>query len=73
MSARNGSGDPPGRHPGGPNGSPEPLRLAIGDVDGIRAELVASLRARIERGEYFVPPELVARAVLREIVADLLT
>jgi anti-sigma28 factor (negative regulator of flagellin synthesis) len=48
------------------------LRVAIGDLGAVRDGRVASLRGRIERGEYAVPPELVARAFLRAMLADLL-
>jgi hypothetical protein len=74
MSTRHGSGKPPsdGAPPGRRADAPEPLRVAIGDLAVVREEQVAALRARIERGEYVVPPELVARAFLRAMLADLL-
>lgn len=74
MSTRNGSGKPPsgGARRGRQADAPEPLRVAIGDLTVIREDQVVSLRTRIERGEYAVPPELVARAFLRAMLADLL-
>jgi hypothetical protein len=68
MGARNGKGGT--RRP--ETAGDEPLRVGIGDPLEVRAELVRELRGRVERGEYVVPPEVAARALLRSVLADLL-
>ncbi len=35
-----------------------------------RAEFVRELRALVEAGEYFVPTDVIARAVLAQLIAD---
>ena len=49
------------------------LRAQIGSVDVVRAELVAGLRAAVESGEYRPDPADVARSMLRDVLAELLS
>ena len=49
------------------------LRARVGPVDGVRAELVAGLRAAVESGEYRPNPVDVARSMLRDVLAELLS
>jgi hypothetical protein len=48
------------------------LRLGVRGLDGVRAERVRALRAEIDAGRYRIDPRLVARALLREVVAELI-
>jgi|SoiMetStandDraft_2_1073263.scaffolds.fasta_scaffold1673810_1 anti-sigma28 factor (negative regulator of flagellin synthesis) len=48
------------------------LRAQVGPVDAVRGELVRSLRAAVESGEYHPDPADVARSMLRELLGELL-
>jgi anti-sigma28 factor (negative regulator of flagellin synthesis) len=49
------------------------LRAQVGPVDVVRAELVRRLRAAVESGEYRPDPVDVARSMLRDVLAELLS
>ena len=46
------------------------LRAQVGDVDAVRSERVAALRAALDAGEYRVDPAALAKSVLGELLAD---
>ncbi len=46
-------------------------RTEVGDVDAVREERVAGLRAAIDQGQYRPDLHQVARSVLREVVSDI--
>ena len=48
------------------------LRLQAGEVDAVREERVAALRAAVDGGHYRVDPQVVAGSVLRELLTDAL-
>jgi anti-sigma28 factor (negative regulator of flagellin synthesis) len=43
---------------------------AMGGLPDVREEIVASLRARIEAGTYFVSGDQIAEMMLRRLLAD---
>jgi len=49
------------------------LRAQAGPVDVVRVELVRRLRGAVESGEYRPDPVDVARSMLRDVLAELLS
>ncbi len=47
------------------------IQRALAEIADVRADLVAEIRARIERDEYHVPGEVIAEKVIREALKEM--
>ena len=47
------------------------IRRALAEIADVRADLVAEIRARIERDEYHIQGEVIAEKVIREALKEM--
>ena len=47
------------------------IRRALAEIADVRADLVAEIRARIERDEYHVQGEIIAEKVIRDALKEM--